>query len=551
MSADATWQTAAAQERARLASKIEASGCGAAAPYKVARDVLNVAQLPLEGLMSSAELEITGSSVEGLLTRLRSGEWGAEEVMRAFRRRAVLAHELTNCLTQVFFDRAIERARWLDAEFATNGPTGPLHGLPISLKNQIDVEGEQMDLCYVGWVGRVAKKNAVVVDCLLEQGAVLYCHTNMPQALGSGETVCNLHGRTVNPHNRALSAGGSSGGEGALIALHGSPLGVGTDLGGSVRVPASFCGIYGLRPSYNRIPFCGTSNAMQGFEGIQSVLGPLSVSVDGLKTFFKAIVDWEPWNLDPLALRMPWNEPAYRLVEHGDGKSLCFGFNRNNSVVKPDPPYLRAMDMLEKALVAQGHKVIDYSPPDAATGEAILTSFFSAAGDEEVKRECALSGEPPIFAAPLASAPAPQLSTHDYWQLCLKRRHWVKGQLDDWEATRLKTGTGRPVDAIISPTAPYPSFRHDDALENLYTAVCNICDYPSASFPVTAVDPALDVKGEPHDFASSFDRLNYERYDPEVYRDTPIGLQVYARKGEDEATIRFAEICAAALEASR
>jgi len=81
MSADATWQTAAAQERARLASKIEASGCGAAAPYKVARDVLNVAQLPLEGLMSSAELEITGSSVEGLLTRLRSGEWGAEEVM--------------------------------------------------------------------------------------------------------------------------------------------------------------------------------------------------------------------------------------------------------------------------------------------------------------------------------------------------------------------------------------------------------------------------------------------------------------------------------------
>jgi len=92
-----------------------------------------------------------------------------------------------------------------------------------------------MDLCYVGWVGRVAKQNAVVVDCLLKQGAVLYCHTNMPQALMSGETVCNLHGRTLNPHNRALSAGGSSGGEGALIALRGSLLGIGSDIGGSVR----------------------------------------------------------------------------------------------------------------------------------------------------------------------------------------------------------------------------------------------------------------------------------------------------------------------------
>jgi len=136
------------------------------------------------------------------------------------------------------------------------------------------------------------------------------------------------------------------------------------------------------------------------------------------------------------------------------------------------------------------------------------------------------------------------------------------------------TGTGRPLDAIISPTAPYPSFRHDDALENLYTvrqlprplltslgradscrsraqAVCNLCDYPSAAFPVTVVDPAVDVKAEPHAFASPFDKLNYERYDAETYRGAPIGLQVYARKGEDEATIRFVEICAAALEAAR
>lgn len=148
----------------------------------------------------------------------------------------------TNCLTEIYFDRAIERAKALDAEFARTGkPTGPLHGLPVSLKNQIDVAGEEMNLCYVGWVGRIAKKNSAMAECLLHAGAVLYCFTNMPQALMSGETVCNLHGRTTNPHNRALAAGGSSGGEGALVALHGSPLGVGSDIGGSVRCVGARC----------------------------------------------------------------------------------------------------------------------------------------------------------------------------------------------------------------------------------------------------------------------------------------------------------------------
>ncbi|GAA5948869.1 hypothetical protein JCM3775_003646 [Rhodotorula graminis] len=367
----------------------------------------------------------------------------------------------------------------------------------------------------------------------------------------SGETVCNLHGRTLNPWNRALSSGGSSGGEGALIAMRGSVLGVGSDIGGSVRIPSAFNGLFGLRPSYNRIPYCGSSNSMEGFEAVHSVLGPMTVSVDGLKTFFKAIVDAEPWRADPVALHMPWNESAYELEEHGGGRALCFGFNWHNGLVKPDPPYLRAMATLKKALVAQGHKVIDYSPPDAATGAALLTSLFVADGREDITRECALSGEPVLGGVLEGMAPPPHLATYDYWQLCLKRRDWIKGQLDAWEATSEVTGTGRPVDAIVAPPAPYPSFRHGDRQDIFYTGLCNICDYPSAVFPVTLVDPALDLKADPHEFATPFDKLNYERYDADVYRGAPVALQVYARKGEDEATIRFAEICAAALEASK
>ncbi|GAA6007544.1 uncharacterized protein JCM10292_003921 [Rhodotorula paludigena] len=540
------WEDVAANNKQRLDAAVEATSF---ATPDVSAKQLNVKDAGKE-LLTAEEIAITESSVGELLSKLRSAEWSSEAVMRAFVHRAVIAHKLTNCLTELFFDRAIERAKFLDDELKRTGkPTGPLHGLPISLKNQIDVEGVQMDLCYVGWVGRVAKRNSVVVDCLLKQGAVVYCLTNMPQALMSGETVCNLHGGTVNPANRALSAGGSSGGEGALIAMRGSPLGIGSDLGGSVRIPSAFNGLYGFRPSYNRIPYGGSSNSMQGFEAVPSVLGPMTCSLDGLKTFFKAVIDAEPWRADPLALHMPWNEAAYQLKEHGEGNEpLCFGFNFHNGVAKPDPPYLRAMDMLKKALLAQGHKVIDYSPPDAATGSRILTELYIADGGEDIKKECATSGEP-VLGGVLKGREMPHLSTFEYWQLCLERRNWITCQLEAWEATKALTGTGRPIDALVAPPAPYPSFRHGDKQDIFYTGLCNICDYPASVFPVTTVDAELDKKAAPYDFASDFDRLNYERYDPEVYRNISVALQCIARKGEDEAALRMTEICVAALEA--
>lgn len=148
----------------------------------------------------------------------------------------MIAHGLVNCLNEVFFDKALESARKLDEHFARTGkPVGPLHGLPISLKNQCCVRGIEMNMCYVGQVGHLADKDSHIAAILQKQGAVLFTLTNLSQGLLSTDTVNNLYGRTVSPFNRALCVGGSSGGEGALIAMKGSPLGIGSDLGGSVR----------------------------------------------------------------------------------------------------------------------------------------------------------------------------------------------------------------------------------------------------------------------------------------------------------------------------
>ncbi|GAA6040978.1 hypothetical protein JCM8097_000520 [Rhodosporidiobolus ruineniae] len=541
-----TWEETAAKERGALSSKL--ASYGYALP-EVSTMTTNVAKVDLSGVLSVEELSITESNPEELVAQLASGALTSVAVTSAFCHRATIAHQLTNCLTGVFFEKAKERAAYLDEEFKRTGkPVGPLHGLPISLKNQVDVEGEEMNLCYVGWVGRIAKKNAVIVDCLLKQGAVIYCLSNMPQALFSGETICNLHGRTVNPHNRLLSAGGSSGGEGALIGMRGSVLGIGSDLGGSVRIPSAFNGLYGFRGSYNRMPYGGATNSQEGQEAVPSVLGPMTTSLPGLKLFFKSVIDAEPWRADPLALRMPWSQSAYELVDHNGGEKLCFGFVRDNGIAKPHAPYHRALEMMKAALEAKGHQVIDYELPDAATGAELLVGIYLADGGADVQHECDISGEPNLGGV-LKGANPKHLSTYEFWQLSYARRKYIAKQLAAWEATTEVTGTGRPVDALIAPPAPYVSFEHGHKQDIYYTGFCNLNDYPASVLPVTAVDPAVDVQTPAYEYHSDFDKLNHERYNPDLCAGMPVALQVIGRKGEDEAVLAMTAICDEALKA--
>lgn len=138
----------------------------------------------------------------------------------------------TNCLSEIFFDRAIAQAKELDAYFQETGKTkGPFHGLPISIKDNFNLIGYDSTVGFASLVNDPATYNSTVVDLLLGAGAVLYCKTNVPTAMMIAESVNNVFGRTVNPRNRNLTSGGSSGGESALIALGGSRIGVGTDIG--------------------------------------------------------------------------------------------------------------------------------------------------------------------------------------------------------------------------------------------------------------------------------------------------------------------------------
>ena len=149
----------------------------------------------------------------------------------------------TNCLTELI-PEAIESAKACDRFLARTGnPIGLLHGLPISVKEQISIAGHYTNVGFVSMVSNHSTEDASIVKSLKSLGAVVFARTNQPQSLMQLETSNNVYGATVNPRNRGLTAGGSTGGEGALMAMHGTPLGIGGDIGGSIRVPAALNGV--------------------------------------------------------------------------------------------------------------------------------------------------------------------------------------------------------------------------------------------------------------------------------------------------------------------
>ncbi|KIL63891.1 hypothetical protein M378DRAFT_192787 [Amanita muscaria Koide BX008] len=491
--------------------------------------------------------------------------WSSVEVTTAFAKRAIIAHQLTNCLTEVFIDRALKRAAWLDDQLKSTGNTvGPLHGLPLSLKDQINIHGIESTMGYTAWIGRVAQRNSALADILESQGAVLYVKTNVPQTLMSGETFNLIFGRTVNPFNRSLTSGGSSGGEGALIALKGSPLGVGSDIGGSIRSPCAFNGLYGLRPSFNRVPYTGSVNSLEGQEAILSVFGPMTKSIEGVREFMKSVIFGKPWNRDPMALKKQWDEDAYKLVEHGNGVQLCFGILWSDGLFHPHPPVLRALEIVKNALLAKGHKVIDWEPYKHGELYANAKSVFSAVGEEDFLADTVPTGEPIIKTMKLSddepvkwpakklNVEAPmlgsfvsadtKLTAYELWQVHKQRRQLRTEYLDRWQATASKTGTDRPVDAIIAPVAPYPAPPHGQFGIGTYTVVWNNLDYPAFILPVTKVSPELDPKRPPPVFFSDLDKQLYDFYEPEIFANAPVSVQIVGRTQNDEAVIGMAEL---------
>jgi len=363
MSALQTWEEKAEQKRISLYNLIPQE-------WRLSESIIknppkNLTIIPSQcGILSKLDLEITEiNDIEELAYRIAQGKYSAVQVTEAYCKRAAIAHQLVNCLAEIFFIQALERARYLDSYYKSNqGKTiGPLHGIPISFKDQFNVKGVETAMGYIGYLGDIAEYNSILVDTVLSLGAVVYVKTTLPQTIMLGEARSNLLGITLNPLNRELSCGGSSGGEGSLIAMKGSICGLGTDIGGSIRLPSALNGIYGLKPSDGRIPYGRAKNSFDGQESVPSVVGPMTRSLSNIRLFFKAILETKPWLIDPKVHNIPWRED---LFQEGQNNKLCFGVIQFDQQVHLSPPVQRAINMSIKALERAGHQVIEWDTTD-------------------------------------------------------------------------------------------------------------------------------------------------------------------------------------------
>ncbi|KAJ3996839.1 amidase signature domain-containing protein [Lentinula boryana] len=521
-----------------------------------------------------------------IVSRIGKGEWTAREVVEAYIAQAAQAQTTTNCLTEVVFQQALKRAETLDAEYsATKRLRGPLHGVPFSAKftdqfRSVDIVGFDTSIGFTTWANKPAITNAVLVDQLISLGAVPIAKTNVPQTMFSFECNNPLWGRTTNPYNSNYTCGGSSGGEAALLAMDGSAIGIGSDVGGSLRIPAAYCGVYGLKTSFGRVSRAGAHSSNPAFEGIKSITGPMARNVKDLELFCKVIFGLQDErHLDYTFVPMPYHQLELP-------KQLKFGYYTSDNFAKASPATARAVMETVEALQRQGHECIEIELPDVSDCLEIYLALISADGYKRMTTPLGPDPMEPSLILPVYGSRIPSfLRRFGAWfaesilgdSLFAKfiRASRIKSvfEMNGWAERRNKWNAmfyekvwnHYELDGIICPVQAMPQIPHGGSTTVnslvISTAVYNLVDSPVGIVPVTHVNGLKDQVTEAWISPGSNGRsvLMEKRlynaakpmYNPVDMDGLPVSVQIIGRKWEDEKVLAMMSVVDDALGPNR
>lgn len=237
-------------------------------------------------------MDLVFSSTIELAAAIRDRKISAIEALDAHLAQIDRHNEAVNAVVNLDRECARERAKKADAALARGNVVGPLHGVPFTLKDTHETADMKTTVGFSPFADYVAKADSPVVARLKAAGGILMAKTNVATMLGDWQSDNPLFGRTSNPWNLARTSGGSSGGAAAAVAAGMTPFDIGTDMQNSIRLPATFCGVYGLKPTEHRVSLAGAFPDPGGAARsvrLMSCLGPLARNVDDLALIYKII----------------------------------------------------------------------------------------------------------------------------------------------------------------------------------------------------------------------------------------------------------------------
>ncbi len=463
--------------------------------------------------MSDAGKDVMLAPAVRQLELLRSRQLSVTELAEAHIRQIEKLNPTLHALVDFDAERVRAQARELDA---ATGPRGPLYGLPVTIKSSIATAGLRCEIGSLLHAGEIPTQDAEAAARMRAGGALILGTTNCPEFLMAYETTNLLHGSTHNPWDLDRSPGGSSGGESAAIAAGLSAAGLGSDSGGSVRVPAHFTGICSLKPTPGRVPGRGHLPPCVGPFAILGAIGPMARTMADVALLFRTLSGQD--FLDPVSPPLALRSPSL-----GDLRAHPIGFFEDDSLVPVTPETRAAVNAAAQALREAGFRVEPFRPSTLEALRQLWWKFFVQCGamfyEPEIRgRRDRLS---PIFAEFLAIAEA--AGTLTATQLL---NAWA--ELDLLRAKTLQEMRAFPI--LLCPVASVPAFRPGERSWEIdgtpvayldavrHTQWFNALACPAAVVPVGRSPEGL-----------------------------PIGVQVAARPFEDEVVLGVAAVVDAAF----
>ena len=482
---------------------------------------------------------------------IRSGDIGAAEAVAAALARIEQVNPALNAVVVSRAGAAREEALAIDRRRARGEVLPPLAGVPVTVKESLDLEGTPSTFGLPWRAREIAPADALHVRRLREAGAIVVGKTNVSQLLMYVESDNPVYGRTLNPWNAERTCGGSSGGEGAIIAAGGSPLGLGSDVGGSSRYPAAFCGIASLKPTAGRCDDAGRFSVPFGQRAIVSQVGVLARHVDDVELGLRTIDGPAPDAFQP--------PPSLEDSRNVDVSTLRVGYYVEDGVMPSSAAVRRAVLEAAALLKANGAAVFEWSPPGIPDAYALAFALLAADGGDGMRATLRGGATHPTIqslllltgrsrptlkamAALLRALGQPTLaefagffgrrSTADYWAACERqielRRQFVAAMDGCAEG---------PVDVVLGPACALPAFRHgttrDLVLGGANAILYNVLGFPAGIVAVTKVRPD-EENGRP---ASRDIVARAARRCDEGSAGLPIGVQLAARPWREHVVL--------------